>query len=388
MIRKSLYLLSLLLCATLAQGCSHNGPEEDGPDSGKKEEVAIDWNQAAESSTQSLVLHFWNPGRGYFNWDVDKTDGPDKDWSYWPEAHAMDVIIDGFHRSGGSNAYKYYFNKWYEGVKSKSGGSYYNNFYDDMEWICLTMIRLYEASGEAKYLATARDLWNDIQKGWNTQGGGGIAWKKDQTWSKNACSNGPGGLIAARLYRIDKKEEDLQWARKIFEWEYDHLVDAATGRVNDNLDARTGNITDWCFTYNQGTFMGLAHELYQLTGERMFLNIAVKVASYTIGGGACTDTNTGLLRSEGNGDGGLFKGIFIRYFVKLALEEDLTNGERNKFAFTLKKNAEALWKCGIDTTDPLFGPNWARTGETVDLGTHTSGATLIEAMALYETKTK
>ena len=95
-----------------------------------------------------------------------------------------------------------------------------------------------------------------------------------------------------------------------------------------------------------------------------------------------------LLRSEGNGDGGLFKGIFIRYFVKLALEEDLTNGERNKFAFALKKNAEALWKCGIDTTDPLFGPNWARTGETVDLGTHTSGATLIEAMALYETKTK
>ncbi len=385
MIRFSEYLLSLLLCAFMAQGCGHNDPE-NGSDQGNKDKTEINWSEAAERSTSSLALHFWNSGKGYFNWSPDKADGPDKDWSYWPEAHAMDVIIDGFLRTGGSNAYKYYFDKWYDGVKAKSGGSYYNTFYDDMEWIALTMIRLYEATGDSKYLGTARDLWDDIKKGWNSQGGGGIAWRKDQSWSKNACSNGPGGLIAARLYRLDKKQDDLDWAKKIFDWEYDTLVDPATGRVKDNLNANSGIINDMSLTYNQGTFMGLAHELFQITGERMYLNIAVKVASFTIGGGPCVDNNTGLLRDEGDGDGGLFKGIFIRYFVKLALEENLTNGEKNRFSFALKKNAEALWKCGINIEDPLFGPNWAKTGGTINLGTQTSGATLIEAMALYEQK--
>ena len=63
----------------------------------------------------------------------------------------MDVLIDAYIRTHDAK-YKDCFDKWYAGINSKNGGSYWNNFYDDMEWIALTMIRLYEVTDEAKYL--------------------------------------------------------------------------------------------------------------------------------------------------------------------------------------------------------------------------------------------
>lgn len=56
--------------------------------------------------------------------------------------------------------------------------------YDDMEWIALTMIRLYEVTDENKYLETSQEMWNEIKTGWNDYAGGGIAWTHDRLWSK------------------------------------------------------------------------------------------------------------------------------------------------------------------------------------------------------------
>jgi len=377
-IRSLFSVLFLIALATQACQCGKS-PEEPGTEPEK--ETAVDWNKAADSGSLSLVRHFWNPGQGFFNYDPDKEDGPDKDWSYWPQAHAMDIMVDAYLRTRDESYKTIYFDKWYTGVKQKSGGNYYNNYYDDMEWICLTMIRLYEATKDNKYLGTAQDLWNDIKTGWNEQGGGGVAWTKDRPWSKNACSNGPAGLIAMRLYGIQKNEADLVWAKKIFEWEYDHLYDPATGKVFDNLNAQTGAIQDWLFTYNQGTFLGLAHELWKVTNERMYLNIAVKSASFTLTG----LSENGVLKSEGMGDGGLFKGVFVRYFVKLIQDEGLTQSESKRFASFLDNCANSLWTKGIiSTDDPLFGPDWSRNDGNKDLGTHVSGAALLEAKALLE----
>ena len=384
----------MLLCAVAVQSNSCSKDDDKKDDSGKEQggggggketpETTLVWQDIAETSSQSLINHFWS-SKGFFNFLPDKADTSQYDWSYWPQAHAMDVVIDGYLRTN-SNSYKSLFDKWYEGIKQKSGGSYYNNYYDDMEWICLTMIRLYEATGEQKYLSTAKDLWNDIKGGWNTQGGGGIAWKKDQTYSKNACSNCPAGIIAAKLYRIEGKAEDLEWAKRIYNWVYGALYDPDTGRVNDNLNATTGTVTNWCFTYNEGTMLGLAHELYGIEKESAYLRVATKIATATFGT-LCVDDNTRLLKDEGTGDGGLFKGVFIRYFVKLALDPALTTSEKNNFAYLLSNHADKLWnKSGINKIDPLFGPDWSKTG-TVDLGTQTSGCVLMEAMALYEKST-
>ena len=96
-------------------------------------------------------------------------------------------------------------------------------------------------------------------------------------------------------------------------------------------------------------------------------------------------SENGVLKSEGTGDGGLFKGVFVRYFVKLIQDEGLTQSESKRFASFLDNCANSLWTKGIiSTDDPLFGPDWSRNDGNKDLGTHVSGAALLEAKALLE----
>lgn len=90
--------------------------------------------------------------------------------------------------------------------------------------------------------------------------------------------------------------------------------------VYDNIDSRTGEIqTNWIFTYNQGTFIEAAVELHKILGEKSYLNDAMLAADHT----TSTLVNNSVLKSEGEGDGGLFKGIFIRYFTDLIQQERL-----------------------------------------------------------------
>lgn len=386
--KKFAYFISVLFLGLVFQGCSDSSNE---PDSSEKpntpsqptQEENIDWQGIAEKSTQSLIAHFWNSGKNFFNTYPDKADTPNEDWNYWPQAHAMDVLIDAYQRTGDSK-YKSYFSKWYEGVTQKSGGSYFNDFNDDMEWICLTMIRLYENTQESKYLETAQSLWNKIKESWNEQAGGGISWKQSQPWSKNACSNGPAGIIAARLYQINQDPEDLEWAIKIYEWQGSTLFDLASGKVFDNINGETGVITEWLFTYNQGTHLGMAHELYKITGEDYYLRYACKAANYCISG--LIDTSNNILKDEGTGDGGLFKGIFVRYFIKLILEEDLSESDRKRYVNFFNNNAEVLWEKGCNQSDILYGSSWGNPGtsNSTDLQTQVSGCTMMEAKAFYE----
>lgn len=344
----------------------------------------IDWEAAADSSSISLIDHFWNEQEGYFNYYNDRQDGAAEAYSYWPQAHAMDVMIDAYMRTGDTR-YSRLFDRWYDGIKKKSNGSYWNNFYDDMEWIALTMIRLHEVTQETKYLQTARQLWEWIQEGWNDYANGGIAWNHNDPWSKNACSNGPAGLIATHLYRLDPNEPDLEWAKRIYQWEREHLFNPATGAVYDNENGLSNDINLLSLSYNQGTFLGLAHELYQLTGETIYLKDARKAANFGISDSSMIDAGNNVLRDEGDGDGGLFKGIFMRYFVRLALEQDLEPAYQRKFATFLDNNAEVLWRQGVNKLDLLFGTSWAQSVESsTQLTSHTSGCTLIEAKAYYE----
>ena len=342
-------------------------------------EETTDWQQVATQSTYTLTDFYWDNDRHFFRYRPNKADTPAEDWSYWPQAHAMDVIIDAYLRTGDAK-WKSYFPLWYEGIKQKSGGGYTNDFVDDMEWICLTMLRLYEATHEQNYMDTAQMLWDTIRSNWNTQGGGGIAWKQSQPYSKNACSNGPAGIIACRMYRLNKKKEDLDLAKKIYEWESNTLVDIKTGAVYDNLNAQTGAVTNWIFTYNEGTYMGMAHELYQLTGEDFYLDMAVKAADYTIRN---LTNSSGILKDEGSGDGGLFKAVFVRYFALLLKEKGLKDDIRKRYADFLGKNAKVLHEQGAGNGN-LYGGDWTMPGTwDNDLPTQTSGCTLLEAWAAY-----
>ena len=72
---------------------------------------------AADSSSVTLIDRFWNTEENYFNYG---NDGSIKDFHYWPQAHAMDVMIDAYNRTGDSK-YSDLFDKWYVGIKAKNG---------------------------------------------------------------------------------------------------------------------------------------------------------------------------------------------------------------------------------------------------------------------------
>jgi predicted alpha-1,6-mannanase (GH76 family) len=372
---------SIFILLLLFSNCS----DDNGDKPVVVPETPVNWALAADSSSKALVNVFWNVAGDYFN---DGSNGSNTGFGYWPQAHALDVLTDAYVRTG-DIFYKNYFDKWYEGVGKKNGNSFFNEFYDDMEWNALAMLRVYNATSDAKFLSACRDVWTDIQTGWNTQGHGGIAWKKDQLYSKNACSNGPAAILAARLYRQFNDNTDKEWALKIYRWEKDYLFNPANGAVFDNLNANTGEVnTSWIFTYNQGTFLGAALELFEITGEKSYMNDAIKTANYTLS--SLVNASDQVLKSEGAGDGGLFKGIFIRYFTQLILSDGLDESTRKRYIHFLKHNGTVLWNEGTDKQQVLFGTYWktkpsnGRTGLSEQL----SGCMLMEALALLQKENK
>jgi predicted alpha-1,6-mannanase (GH76 family) len=340
------------------------------------QEATIDWKAAADSSSRALTQQFWD-GTDHYFWTDNHGN---KSFQYWPNAHALDVVTDAYLRSN-SDYYKAFFSQWFEGVRKKNGNRWYNNFFDDMEWNGIALVRVYSATNEQKYLDAAKEIWGYIIEGWNDYAGGGIAWERDNNiWSKNACSNGPASILAARLYAATGENEYQEWAKKIYDWEKAHLFNSGTGAVYDSENGKTGEVNkSWVFTYNEGTFIGAAVELHKITGEKAYLNDAVLAANYT----TTILVNNSLLKDEGTGDGGLFKGIFIRYFTDLIGQERLSNTDRTRYKQFLKYNAETLWTKGTYKPAVAFGPYWGTAPQTGNAGLteQLSGCMLMEAAA-------
>ena len=363
------------LCVILLLACEKVDDNIQKPTDDDTEN--IDWSLAANSSVESLINNYWNSNQKYFNTDnnINFT------FQYWPQAHALDVLVDAYIRTD-NVVYLNYFDKWFEGVKKKNGNTFYNEYYDDMEWNALALLRTYKVTNDVKYRDAAVQIWNYIVVGWNENAGGGITWKKGMEYSKNACSNGPACILAARLYQEFGDEQYKEWAVNIYNWLKSTLVNTQNGMVYDNINSTTGEINkSWIFTYNQGTYIGSAVELFKIFNEKAYLNDAVLAANYTIS----SLVENSVLKSEGTGDGGLFKGLFVRYFTELIQQPRLDKSDKDKYIVFLKHNAEILWRNGTLKPNILFGPNWRVKPSTKNgLTEQLSGAMLIEAAALLQ----
>ncbi|MGM0377734.1 MAG: glycoside hydrolase family 76 protein [Bacteroidota bacterium] len=371
-------IATLILMMPLLSCEKEESPKEK-PD--EEEVMEVDWSAAADSATDGLIDQYWNAGESYFNY----TNRSNEDFHYWPQAHALDVVLDAYVRTDDDH-YLQYINQWYEGVNSQNGNTFLNDFYDDMEWNALAMLRAWQMTDDSGFKEAALTLWEDILTGWNEHAEGGIMWRKGAPYGKNACSNGPAAILGARLYQSFDDEEYLDWALKIYSWEKNLLFDDSSGAIWDSVTEENGTLNfnkDWIFTYNQGTFVGASIELYEITGKEVYLEDAVKAADYTLR--FLVDPDTRLLKSEGDGDGGLFKGIFIRYFTQLILHPDLSEDDREKYVGFLERNAVTLWTKGMNKDEILFGADWKRKpAYSVDLTTQLSGVMLMEAAALLE----
>ena len=196
------------------------------------------------------------------------------------------------------------------------------NVYDDQMWICRELVRAYRLTKDYKptdadkYLKEATMLANYCIDGWdccldnNGNEYGGISWGPGYN-SKHSCSNGP--LIQplvwlADIYRADDELENmtyyyidaennrqkrnvrhsdlyLDFAKKIYAWQKEKLLNKNTGVYYDMCGAVAGEIGEirigrytyrdhvdingpggTAYTYNTGTMLAGAAELYRVTG--------------------------------------------------------------------------------------------------------------------------
>jgi predicted alpha-1,6-mannanase (GH76 family) len=365
--------IMLLTAAILMSSClktKDNDPP--GPPVGNNEPIVYNWAAIADSAQTGLNL-FWSATDRVYQSTNNSTE-----WAqYWPNAHALDVLVDAYLRTP-SNTLKARMLDLIAGVKAKNGNSMINFYYDDMEWMALASLRAYQATNDIAFKELTDLLWVDIKAGWSTDLGGGIWWRKDNS-SKNAPSNLPAAILAARLYQAFNNADDLEWAKKIFVWQKSTLYDASTGWVYDNIDKNGQKNTTWKFTYNQGTFIGAALELFKATGSGAYLDDAVRAADYTLNSGFLT--SNGILKDEGGGDGGLFKGVFVRYLTRFIVEGNVEAGKKTMYVNFLKKNAETLWSKGTNKAQVLFGSAWdVKPGNSTDLTIQLSGTMLVEAL--------
>ena len=180
------------------------------------------------------------------------------------------------------------------------------------------------------------------------------------------------------------RDRYLADAKKIYNWLSSTLYNPLTGAVSDNM--KNGVINGGALTYNQGTFMGAAHELYKATGDAKYMTDAARAARYTMK----SMVTNGVLNNEGSGDNALFKGIFVRYAMNVwkdASVDKADAGLRREIEEFLIYNGLVCWRDGVDKSEGskwFFGGFWGEPGSSWDgrLNEQVSASTMIEAMAL------
>ena len=308
---------------------------------------------------------------------------------YWQQAHALDVIIYAYQRIGDSNNvrarnykrimqfwYQNHANNWYH--KNGDTTGLYNEYTDDMCWICLTLLHISEALGDDTYATTARKIFDEyiLPRGsYSNEGFFCLPWKDDGS-GPNACTNAPGCLLAAKLYQRYGEETYLQTAKELYAWE----ANVIKTKLNND-----GRVEEPPLTYTQGTFGEAARQLYHITGDQNYMAMASKVLYYAVSSTRCT--NKGLLRDEGSSmDQSIFKAVLIPYLVNYVLDEKGSIAYRKRFITFLQKNANTLWENLDLNAYPKTFCNYY-WGEPIDkskvpsMGAMVSGASLMENTA-------
>ena len=353
--------------------------------------IERDYSGRADSLEYVLTNQFMNSSNGTF-YAIPRTYAnyaSESTYIYWQQAHALDVLIYAYQRIRDNNDvrarnykrimqfwYQNHANNWYH--KNDDVTGFYNEYTDDMCWICLTLLHISEALDDETYATTARKVFDEyiLPRGsYNNEGFFCLPWKDDGA-GPNACTNAPGCLLATKLYLRYGDESYLEAAMKLYAWE------ANVMKTKFNND---GRVEDPPLTYTQGTFGEAARQLYHITGDQDYMTMASKVLYYAISSTRCT--HNGLLRDEGTSmDQSIFKAVLIPYLVNYILDENASLAYRKRMITFLQKNTNSLW----DNLDLNAYPKtfcnyyW---GEPIDnskvpsMGAMVSGTSLIENTA-------
>ena len=266
-----------------------------------------------------------------------------KGW-FWDVAETIEAFLDGYEATGEKaildtaiRVSEKLENRW---------GTYWrsNSFNDDIAWAVIAYTRLYNLTGDSRYLTIARDNFDMMyNRSYSDDLGGGLWWTTDNE-TKNACINCPASIAACLLAEATADDSYYVIAEDLMNWVFDTLL-GENGNVYDSLHMTNG-YNYWASSYNQGTFIGACNLLYQHTENTLYYNNAMKAANY-----AMNDLSIGGVFDNGEGgsnSGDLrgFKGILTRWLYRFGrdnkLPEILTYLRRNATVAYSNRNSQGL----------------------------------------------
>jgi predicted alpha-1,6-mannanase (GH76 family) len=326
----------------------------------------------ADAAFKALNKAYWDPGTRLFH----KEEQGSRKADFWFAAQLWDTVMDQYDRTGGDDV-KRQINDCYDGFVKQYPDWTTNKFNDDIMWWTIACTRAYAITHDDRYLKKAKVSFDFVYDNFSdNKFGGGLYWINQRT-SKNSCLNSPAVIAAVRLSVLLKDPSYLEKARSLYAWQKKTLTDG-TGKVFDSIsydrNRQTNRIGRFSLTYNQGTYIGAGVLLFQQTRDKTYLDDAVKTAQWTRDNLCVTDQH--ILRDEGQGDGGAFKGIFVRYMKLLIID-----GGRTEFLPWMQANADAAWR-NRRPADNIMGNDWTvPTGTKIQSQTDTSAVAVILCFA-------
>ncbi len=334
----------------------------------------------ADIAMNAYIKALYDPNAKYFYYDTTHTKYND----FWMEAISWDIVMDAYQRNPQKLMYRRMIDDVYNGFMAHNdpidqGMSTACNtsqpfkladtYNDDIGWWAKASMRAFNITHESHYLNCAKRLFDLIYGSWDTSSyGGGIWWTSPsqdgsaKPTQKNVATNAPAVITAVGLSIALSDRSYLTKAESIYDWMKSKLTDGS-GMVYDNYDS--GTLHMWQFTYNYGTFIGAADTLYKATKNSSYLTDAKNIANKSLS----NVTTLGVLKDEGLGDGGGFKGIYARYLAELA-----TTYHQSQYLRFLQMNAAVAWS-SRRKSDNLVGNNWTVAPAPTDtIQTHVAGS--------------
>ncbi|MCG8305753.1 MAG: glycoside hydrolase family 76 protein [Cytophagales bacterium] len=280
------------------------------------------------------------------------------------------------------------------------------NVYDDQMWLIRELLEAYKLTGNDEYFKKAEYLTEYVLDGWdctrNTSGEemGGIPWGPGYV-TKHACSNGPMVSPLVWLHEFYKGKNDetahryidaadketrksmqvkksdyyLDFAKRIYAWQKKYLL-RSDGVYDDMMGGcspgspetetvhgftyRKGII---CYdrvgpaiTYNSGTMLSGAADLFRATGDNMYLDDAKKLSDASFHYFAkLGQTKPGYYTYDISGFRNWFNGVLLRGYVEVCPEYDAVAAYIDSFQQNLDYGYDNFLYKGFLPTNLLVG---------------------------------
>ena len=282
------------------------------------------------------------------------------------------------------------------------------NVYDDQMWLVRELIEAYKLTGKNEFLEKAEYLTEYVLDGWdctfNEKGeeNGGITWGAGYV-SKHSCSNGPMVSPLVWLHELYKGKKDkithrsidpsdrktriskkvnksdyyLNFAKKIYHWQKGHLLrsdgvydDMMGGCIPGNPQTEVINRVTYregischdrvgpAITYNSGTMLSGAADLFKVTCNNTYLSDAQKLSDASFAYFACLgETRPGYYTYDISGFRNWFNGVLMRGYVDIYPFCEEAADYINSFQKNLDYAYENFLYNGFLPTDLLEGWN-------------------------------